>query len=294
YPAAFCAALLGAQPMGFYSPQSLVADARRHGVEVRRPDVAVSAVQATLEPCGSSTGGVAVRLGLAAVRALGESVAERIVAARPFTDIEDLSRRAELDRPVLEALATAGALSSFRDRSGRPFRRREATWVAGAAAAARPGQLPGTVGVAESPRLPGMDPHEEVVADLWATGVSPSGHPVASVRPMLDHRGVVPNAELVDHRDGERVLVAGIVTHRQRPSTAAGITFVNLEDDTGLVNVVCSVGCWARFRSVLRSAPAVLIRGRLERTVDGVVNVVAERVEPLALVWTGSPARDFR
>jgi error-prone DNA polymerase len=294
YPAAFCAALLGAQPMGFYSPQSLVADARRHGVVALGPDVDASQVQATLEPHEGSTGGVAVRLGLASVRAMGTAAAEQVVAGRPFADAEDLARRAGLDRARMEALATAGALGSFTDREGRPLRRREAVWVAGAAAAARPGQLPGTVGVASSPRLPGMDPHETVVADLWSTGVSPDGHPMEQVRADLDRRGVVPGAELVDRADGTRVTVGGVVTHRQRPATAAGVTFLSLEDETGIVNVVCSVGCWTRFRTVLRSEPALLVRGRLERTVDGVVNVVAERVEPLPVGAPVPTARDFR
>ena len=294
YPAAFCAALLGAQPMGFYSPQSLVADARRHGVVALGPDVDASRVQATLEPHEGSTGGVAVRLGLASVRAMGTDAAERVVAGRPFADPEDLARRAGLDRTRMEALATAGALGGFTGRGGRPLRRREAVWVAGAAAAARPGQLPGTVGVASSPRLPGMDPHETVVADLWATGVSPDGHPMEQVRADLDRRGVVPGAELVDRADGTRVVVGGVVTHRQRPATAAGVTFLSLEDETGIVNVVCSVGCWTRFRTVLRSEPALLVRGRLERTVDGVVNVVAERVEPLPVGAPVPSARDFR
>jgi error-prone DNA polymerase len=139
-----------------------------------------------------------------------------------------------------------------------------------------------------------MDPHETVVADLWATGVSPDGHPMEQVRADLDRRGVVPGAELVDRADGTKVIVGGVVTHRQRPATAAGVTFLSLEDETGIVNVVCSVGCWTRFRTVLRSEPALLDKGRLERTVDGVVNVVAERVEPLPVGAPVPSARDFR
>jgi len=294
YPAAFCAALLGAQPMGFYSPQSLVADARRHGVVVRSPDLHLSEVEATLEPCEESTGSLAVRLGLAAVRTVGKDDAQRIVDQRPFVDAEDLARRCELSRPNMEALATSGALASLTRVGGRPVGRRESMWVAGAAAAARPGQLPGTVGVASAPRLPGMDPHEIAVADLWATGVSPTAYPTVFIREELDRRGVVPVVELVDQKDGQRVIVGGVVTHRQRPATAAGVTFVNLEDETGLVNVVCSVGCWARYRTVLRSSSALLVRGRLERTVDGVVNVVAERVEPLPMGVDSPSSRDFR
>jgi error-prone DNA polymerase len=138
-----------------------------------------------------------------------------------------------------------------------------------------------------------MDDWEEAVADLWATGVAPDGHPTRFLRDDLTLRGVVPVAELVEHTDGERVLVAGVVTHRQRPATAGGVTFVNLEDETGLLNVVCSPGCWKRYRQVATGAAALVVRGKLERTVDGVVNVVADRLEPLP-VPAAVPSRDFR
>jgi error-prone DNA polymerase len=131
-----------------------------------------------------------------------------------------------------------------------------------------------------------------VVADLWATGLSPEHHPVEFARDRLDTLGVVPAVDLTTTEPGTRVQVAGVVTHRQRPATAGGTTFLSLEDETGLINVICSRGVWTRYRRVARSASALLIRGRLER-VDAVVNVVAERLEPLpvrALV----KSRDFR
>jgi error-prone DNA polymerase len=308
HPAAFCAGLLNAQPMGFYSPQSLVQDARRHGVLVRTPDLHASGADATLEPgppggrldADPSTwghGGAAVRLGLSSVRGVGGDLAGAIVEERdrggPFFDAADLAHRVALDRRHLEALATAGALGCLTDAQGEPLDRRRALWAAGAAARARPGRLPGIVEGMEAPRLPGMDEREEAVADLWATGVAPDGHPTRFLRADLERRGVVPAAELAGHADGERVQVAGIVTHRQRPATAAGITFVNLEDETGLVNVVCSIGCWKRHRKVAMTAAALLVSGRLERTVDGVVNVVAERLEPLP-VHAAVASRDFR
>jgi error-prone DNA polymerase len=337
YPAAFCAALLNAQPMGFYSPHSLVQDARRHGVVVRTPDVNASADVATLEPvasfvppppelvafepaCRASTrrvrgggdgdgsrggfrddddpatwglGGPAVRLGIGSVRGIGADLAASIASGRPYRDLADLARRCQLTRAQLEALATAGALGCFAGRDGEPLDRRRALWAAGAAAEIRPDRLPGTAVGLDAPRLPGMDEWEEAVADLWATGVSPDGHPIRFLREDLDRRGVTPAALLVHGADRSTVRVAGVVTHRQRPATAAGITFLNLEDDTGLVNVVCSVGCWTRFRSVVRAAPALLVRGRLERSVDGVVNVVAEHIEALP-VPAATPSRDFR
>jgi error-prone DNA polymerase len=145
---------------------------------------------------------------------------------------------------------------------------------------------------AHAPTLPGMTPVEEAVADLWATGMSPDGHPTRFVRERLEALGVVTAAGLWDMAPGRRVLVGGIVTHRQRPMTAQGTTFLNLEDETGFINVVCSKGCWARHRRVARGAPALLIQGRLERA-EGVMNVIAERIDPLPVPATlGS--RDFR
>jgi error-prone DNA polymerase len=300
YPAAFCAALLNAQPMGFYSPQSLAQDARRHGVLVRTPDLGLSEWNASLEvpgdppgerdPAHPSTwgwGGPAVRLGLSSVRGIGDELAKKIVEGRPYDTPDELARRVGLDSGHLEALATAGAFDCF------GLSRRQAIWSAGAAARSRPGRLPGVVEGMQAPRLPGMEDWEEAVADLWATGVAPDGHPTRFVRGHLDQLGVVPAAELVEHADGERVRVAGVVTHRQRPATAAGVTFVNLEDETGLVNVVCSVGCWQRYRVPATSSPALLVRGKLERSADGVLNVLADRLEPLPLAAT-TASRDFR
>jgi error-prone DNA polymerase len=308
HPAAFCAALLNAQPMGFYSPQSLTQDARRHGVQVRTPDVNLSDWCATLEPPDPAAptpshdpeqrdpgdpstwglGGPAVRLGIGAVRTIGEELAQRIAAGRPYADVEDLARRCTLTRAQLEALATAGALTSLGDHD-----RRRAIWTAGAAAQVSADRLPGIVVGMDAPQLPGMDDWEEAVADLWATGVAPDGHPTRFLRADLDRRGAVTAVELRRLSDGAKVVVAGVVTHRQRPATAAGVTFMNLEDETGLVNVVVSRGCWQRYRHVAGSAPAVLISGRLERSVDDVVNVVATRIELLPVV-ASVPARNFR
>jgi error-prone DNA polymerase len=303
-PAAFCAGLLNAQPMGFYSPHSLVQDARRHGVEVRTPDLNASSWEATLEPPPSGeplaerpgpdvpperwgTGGPAVRLGIGSVRGIGDELAKAIDAGRPYASMEDLVRRVPaLTLAHLEALATAGAFGCF------SLDRRAALWAAGAVAQSRPERLDGIVTGAVAPTLPGLSDRETANADLWATGVSPEGHPTRFVRAHLDALGVLPAARLGEAVAGSKVVVAGVVTHRQRPATAAGVTFVNLEDETGLINVICSKGCWARYRRVVRSCPALLVRGRLERS-EGVTNIVAEVVEPLPL---GAPARsrDFR
>ncbi|WP_428117947.1 error-prone DNA polymerase [Candidatus Poriferisodalis sp.] len=295
YPAAFCAALLNAQPMGFYSPHSLCQDARRHGVEVRTPCINASSDVATLEPCPvsggpvsggpASTGAVAVRLGLSSVRGLGDDQARQIADAGPFASMEDLCRRTDVGLAALEALATAGAFDCF------GLSRREALWSAGAVAQSRPGRLAGIVTGAAAPQLGIASETEIAAADLWATGVSPDGHPTRFLRSELAEAGVRTAAELLSCPAG-RVRVAGLVTHRQRPMTAGETTFLSLEDETGLINVVVSRGCWIRYRSVLRDVPALVVSGRLERH-DGAVNVIAEKFDELS-VAASLASRDFR
>lgn len=306
YPAAFLAALLRNQPMGFYSPQSLVHDARRHGVEVLRPDLVRSGALADLEIVGSPgpTGlpsclhdaqrtewvpgtpdptpehrrdtAYAVRLGLDSVRGIGTTVAERIVAARterPFADQTDLSRRAGLDARQLEALATAGV---FDDAFG--VTRRQALWNAGWTEGEE--HLEGVRVSGDAPMLPDMDVVETTMADLWATGITPETHPVALLREPLRAAGIRSVAETLTVEAGRRVHVAGLVTHRQRPGTAGGVTFLNLEDETGMLNVICTVGVWRRHRQVAAGSAGMVIRGVLERQ-DGVTNLVADRLAPL-------------
>ena len=285
YPAAFCAALLNAQPMGFYSPHSLCQDARRHGVVVHSPCINLSSETATLESCNTSTGGMAVRLGLSSVREVGDELAERIAVGGPYSSMEDLQRRAELSLQALEALAAAGAFDCF----GLP--RREALWAAGAVHQGGSDRLAGVVTGAESPPLRGMSATETAAADLWATGVAPNGHPTKFLRSELAAAGVRTAGELLTCPPG-KIRVAGLVTHRQRPMTAGGTTFLNLEDETGLVNVVVSRGCWQRYRSVARDMPALVVSGRLERH-ENVANVIAERIEALD-VPASVASRDFR
>ena len=285
HPAVFCAALLRAQPMGFYSPQSLVADARRHGVTVRGPDVNASLAHATCED-----GGLAVRLGLGAVRHIGDDLAQRIVDERnangPFASLLDLTGRVVLSVPQTEALATAGALGCF------DITRREALWAAGAAANQRPDRLPGVGSSSHVPTLPGMTEVELAAADVWATGISPDSYPTQFLRDDLDAMGVVPAGRLLDVPDGSRVLIAGAVTHRQRPATAQGVTFMNIEDETGMVNVLCTPGVWARHRKLAQTASALLIRGQVQNAT-GAVTVVAERMGRISMK-VGSRSRDFR
>jgi error-prone DNA polymerase len=233
---------------------------------------------------------------LSSVRGVGDDLAETIEADRavrgPFDGMEDLRRRVpSLKLDLLEALATAGAFASLTDEKGRVDRRR-ALWSAGAVAQSGSDRLRGVVTGAEAPVLPGMSARETASADLWATGVAFDGHPTKFVRRRLDELGVVTALELRAVEPGTKVRVAGVVTHRQRPATAGGTTFINLEDETGLVNVVCSKGCWSRYRRVARGSAAMLVRGRLERA-EGVVNVVAEKLEPLP-IDESVRSRDFR
>jgi error-prone DNA polymerase len=291
HPAAFCAALLRAQPMGFYSPQSLVADARRHGVVVRGPDLNVSGQHADLEVDDDSTGGRAVRLGLGGVRTIGEPLADRLVDERvehgPYTGLTDLARRVRMTTAQWEALATSGAFGCF------GLDRRSALWAAGAAAQDRPDRLPGTAVGVDAPMLPGMDAVETAAADVWAVGLSPTSFPTEFIRDRLVALGALPAADLLDVPSGTRVLVGGAVTHRQRPATAGGVTFLNVEDETGMVNVVCSPGLWARYRRVARVSQALLVRGVLEN-VSGALSLVADRLETLDVRVTTPKSRDFR
>ncbi|MCR1780979.1 error-prone DNA polymerase [Nocardioides carbamazepini] len=303
YPAAFLAGLLRNQPMGFYSPQSLVADARRHDVLVLPPDLVSSDVQAGLESCAAAPedplrydAALAVRLGLDSVKGIGKEVATRIVAERavaPYVDIRDLSRRAGLTQAQLEALATAGALDGF------GLDRRQALWMAGYAEDGA--QLPGSTPAPAPPELPRMSAWEVTLADLWATRISTDIHPVQHFRGVLTAAGIKSVAELPVTDAGRRVHVAGLITHRQSPGTAGGITFLNLEDETGMLNVVCSSGVMKVYRRAARNRIAVVIRGKVERQ-DGVTNLVADRIEPLDSVLPGAGAalqirqtsRDFR
>ncbi|WP_150958790.1 error-prone DNA polymerase [Microbacterium testaceum] len=350
YPAAFLAGLLRAQPMGFYSPATLTADARRHGVQVRRPDLLRSKVEATLEevddgagtsektatdaagPAASTgsaprrgacsptgldacahavqpptgefdpsepdetlahrrDGGFAVRLGLAGITGIGAKVAERIVAERDangdYRDLRDLVRRTGLVTAQLEALATAGAFDCL------GHTRREAIWLSGSAALDRPEFLPDSLVAVQPPLFTDPSSYEILASDLWATGLSADDHPLTHFRSALDARGVLTSRELRTFETDRRIEVAGLVTHRQRPATASGITFLNLEDEHGLMNIICSVGVWNRYRRVARESPALIVRGMLERSVEGVTNVVADGFTDLR-VGVAHASRDFR
>jgi error-prone DNA polymerase len=306
YPAAFTAALLRAQPMGFYSPASLISDVRRHGVEIRGVDVNASDVLATLESISSHnrtrpsvrsvkpapSGGKpvpdqpAIRVGLSEVRNLGKDAAAAIVAGQPYADLEDFARRTTVSLPALEALATAGAFGCF------GLERREALWAAGPASGLSIAQLPGmTVGMT-APALTPMTPAEVTFADMWATGTYGATHPIEHIRDGLAERGVTPAADLRDARNGMAVTVGGLVTHRQQPGTARGVVFLSLEDETGMANVICPPDVWQRHRKIGVDASALLVSGRVER-LEGSVSLLATSLRKLRVV-AAARSRDFR
>jgi len=287
-PAAFTAALINSQPMGFYAPSQLVQDARRHGVEVRPVDVRASDWDCTLERCDD--GELALRLGLRLARGFPEAAAQRLLAARaggPFTHVQALATRARLARHELGCLAAAGALE------GLAGNRHRATWnVAGVEA---PLPLLPEPRVAEGiPLLRAPREGEDIAADYAHTGLTLRRHPVALLRPLLDQRGIVPAARLRDLRHGTAVRTAGIVITRQRPGSAQGVTFVTLEDETGSVNLIVWRDVAERQRRALVGARLLGVAGELQ--VEGeVVHVIAHRLVDWSR-WLGSlcaPSRDF-
>ncbi|MEB2344154.1 MAG: error-prone DNA polymerase [Deltaproteobacteria bacterium] len=285
HPAAFLAGLLDAWPMGFYSPATLVQDARRHGVAVLPIDVAHSSWQCTLEATTRAPANPeppAVRLPFRFVRGLRERSARRIEAARaerPFSHAADLARRAALAREELLALAELGALASI-DPAART--RRAALWqVAGLERDPR-SLFAGAAPASTDSPLPEMSPLEATLADYRTSGLSTGPHVMAHLREALQARGVLPAAALRAVPDGRRVRTAGHVVVRQRPGSAQGMCFLTLEDETGTSNAVLTPPRYRRFRAPLHTAPLVEIEGPVQN-VDGVVHVRVERLAPLAL-----------
>ncbi len=323
HPEALLCGLLNHFPMGFYHPATLIRDAQRHGIEVRSIDATVSswdctletAVDATLSP---DTGPVdarsreaksplaprpAVRLGLRYVQGLGEAAGRHLVASRqraPFADIGDLMRRTRLRTDEVERLATIGALSALgggpQDRaSGSRSRlsgRREALWQVQGLADYRRGLLAGAEPEDDPFELEEMTPVEALVADYRGTTVSTSTHPMAILRPMLDRRGIVTASGLDGIPAGATVTIAGTVIVRNRPPTARGMTFLSLEDETGLINVVIEPQCYERYRVPIVTSGALVLSGRLERR-QGVTSIRIQHVEPLAGPGLLVASRDF-
>ncbi|WKD61880.1 Error-prone DNA polymerase [Corynebacterium ciconiae DSM 44920] len=284
YPAEFCVGLLRAQPMGFYSPQSLIQDARRHGVQIQPVSVLHSDVQPRVDSG-------AIRLGLGSIAGLRTQAAEKLEKIRhrlsTHSTVADIARAAELNVRDVESLGRAGAFESM------GISRRQAQWVAGVAASEQQGMLPGLSAIT-APPLPGMNTFDLMVADVASTGITPSSQPIELIRAELHRRAVVPAEKLLEQEDGSRILVAGVITHRQRPQTASGAVFFGMEDETGLINVVVSPGLWARYRRLARTAKAVIVRG-IVRIATGAATVEADKFEPLAIGdMLKLRSRDFR
>ncbi|MGD9644104.1 MAG: error-prone DNA polymerase [Pirellulales bacterium] len=288
YPAAFTAALVNSQPMGFYAPAQLVRNAQEHDVEVRPVDVAASHWDCTLEEG-------ALRLGFRLIRGLPETQARLIERARadgPFQGWDDFCRRTRLSRAVLSRLAAADAFGSL------ALARRGALWQA-LAEEKTPRSLPLFECLApedEPPALlPSLEIQEEVVADYRTSGLSLKAHPMQFHRAQLDAWGVLPAERLETYPANRHVRVAGIVLVRQRPSTAKGITFVTLEDETGVANLIVRQDVWQRFYRVARTAAGLIAHGRLQRQAR-VIHVLVTKLEDLSesLRGLGSQSRDFR
>ena len=265
-PAAFLAGLLNAQPMGFYSASQLVQDARRQHIEVRPPDVLHSDWETTLEGEDSS----AVRLGLRQIAGLGHDAGERIAAARPFADVAELARRAELCRDDLDQLAAAGALA------GLAGHRRRAAWAAAAAPLRRDLLLDATADEAAI-ALPAPSEGEDLVADYASLQLTLGRHPLCLLRPLLETRRYVTAATLRTYGNNQVARCAGIVTGRQRPGTASGVIFLTLEDETGLNNVIVHPWLAEGQRCELLSARLLGVFGILQREGD-VVHLIAKRL----------------
>jgi error-prone DNA polymerase len=320
-PAAFCAALLNSQPMGFYAPAQLVQDARRHGVEVRNVDVTVSEWDCTLEKVGSETtfptragfdviarekssltllsptragfdaiarekSSLTLRLGLRIIAGLKEDSVKRIVSVRaqqPFAHVADLAHRARLDRRDLTALAAAGALSCLAGH------RHDAVWeVAGVEKL--PPILAGTTFAEADPALPAPTEGQDIVADYRTLGLTLGRHPLALLRDQLQKKRLVTATDIARTPHGRIGRTAGIVIGRQRPDTTSGVVFVTLEDETGAVNVIVWRDLFDRQRRELLGSRLMAVYGRVEREGD-VVHLIAGRLVDLTPMLGSLPAR---
>ena len=294
YPAAFCASLINSQPMGFYPPAQLVADAQRHDVEVLPVDVNLSQWDCTLQR-GSNGIDWALRLGLRMVSGVRGDVVDSILEAREsgdFTSVVDFTRRTGLGRATIATLTQADAFGSVNQD------RREALWQA-LGQEKQPVSQPLFAGVDDEDDdtfyLPSLTPQQQVTEDYRSVGLSLRAHPISFHREHLSEMGVRTHGSLVDGVNDESLIIGGLVILRQRPATAKGITFVTLEDETGSANVVVMPHIWQRYFQVARRSAAWVVHGRLEKK-NNVIHVVATRLEDMAgrLGGLKLKSRDFR
>ncbi|HXH23122.1 MAG TPA: error-prone DNA polymerase [Dehalococcoidia bacterium] len=279
YPSEFYCALLNEQPMGFYSPEVIANDARRHQIEIRGVDVNRSAVECTIEDddLGDSRG--AVRLGYRYVKGLAKAAWERLEEAAkqgPYRSLWDFWRRTGLGREAIENLIRVGAFA------WTGLHERELLWQLGAFYQPLDAQLPLDITDAEAvPDLREMDAEERIVADFTLSGIAVRGRLMDLVRPHL-HEGITTSGRLQRLKQGDRVTVAGLVAVRQAPETAKGFVFHTLEDYEGLVNIITSPRLVPKYRRLIERAPALIVHGRIERE-ERSVNVIAERFEALPI-----------
>jgi len=289
HPAAFAAALLNSQPMGFYAPAQLVTDAKKHGVEVRPVDISFSQWDCTLEPGRRNR--PALRLGFRMISGLSQSTVESIVRIRDlraFDSFDDFRTRTRLESSALSRLSRADAFRSLK------LSRRPAVWESLPDQQSQP--LFNSEPQADTPAtLPRMTDYAQIIADYGATGLSLKGHPLQSLRPMFRQRGIVAAGSLKHCEPDRKVRVAGIVLVRQHPGTARGITFMTIEDETGTANLVVHPNVWNRFRTVARTATALIARGMLQNE-SGVIHVVADELQDLSTAIAGGRyhSRDFQ
>jgi error-prone DNA polymerase len=288
-PAAFCAALINSQPMGFYAPAQLVADARRAGVAMRPVDVTVSGWDCTLEIDPDSE--PELRFGLRMISGMREEEALRIVAARtqqPFQSLDDLTHRASLNSRALKSLADADALSQL---SGH---RHQSRWTA-LGIERLPGLLAGTSAKETPLPLPVPREGQDIIADYRSVGLTLRRHPLEVLRPRLNQLKVSCAADLSHIKSGRLISVAGIVTHRQRPQTASGVLFVSLEDETGIANLIIWPKIQEQQRAAVLGSTLMVVKGELQ-VEESVIHIIARQVWDYS-PWLGGMemvAREFR
>ena len=307
YPAAFAAALLNSQPMGFYQPAQIIRDAQNHGVSVRPVDVNKSQWDCTLEPGenqlipvnhGLSAGDPALRLGLRMVQGLHRSGADLIVDALtrhgPMNSISELRRASRCSIPDLKSLARADAFGSM------GLDRQEALWHIRRLRSEALPLLDQLNPMEPQSCLPVIAESQKVISDYQSLGLSLKAHPMTFVRSILNQHGIVAARELADaarHPDAAPVAVAGLVLVRQRPGTASGILFITMEDETGTVNLIVKPRIYERYRLDLRHSTALVVRGQLQRQ-EGVVHIIVRRAVNLQTITHStsqlqSISRDF-
>ncbi|MCZ6895729.1 MAG: error-prone DNA polymerase [Gammaproteobacteria bacterium] len=289
-PAAFTAALLNSQPMGFYAPSQLVQDAAGHGVEIRPADVQLSIWDCTLETTGPGRGMPAVRLGLRMVKGLPADAGARLVDAREaagFIDVTDLARRAALDRGAIKALSRAGALKTLAGN------RHQAGWAA--LAIEQPVDVIAEARIIEAtPLLRRPSEGEDIIADYSSLGLTLGRHPLALLRRQLDRRHFITAEMLGRARHGESIRTVGLVIMRQRPGTATGVVFVTLEDETGIINLIVWSSLVETQRRELLNARLLGVTGEVQREGE-VIHVIAKRLEDhtALLGRLATQSRDF-